>query len=89
MIRYHIIIYGDVQGVGFRYFTRKNAFLYNINGWVRNKSDGTVEIDAEGSEPDMAEFIKVLESGNMNSSIESINIEKLPDMKHYSSFNIV
>jgi len=89
MLRYHIIIHGDVQGVGFRYFTQKNASLYGINGWVRNKIDGTVEIDAEGSETNMTEFIKAVERGNRYSLVESANTEKLSDMKNYKSFNIV
>ena len=89
MLHYHFIIRGDVQGVGFRYFTQKNASLYGINGWVRNKIDGTVEIDAEGSETNMTEFIKAVERGNRYSLVESINTEKLSDMEYYKSFHIV
>ena len=89
MLHYHIIIHGDVQGVGFRYFTQKNALFYGINGWVRNKIDGTVEIDAEGSEINMTEFIKAVERGNRYSLVESTNTEKLSDMENYKSFNIV
>ena len=55
MIRYHVNVFGDVQGVGFRYFVLKNASLYGINGWVRNKSDSSVEIDAEGTEINIIE----------------------------------
>ena len=89
MLHYHFIIRGDVQGVGFRYFTQKNASLYGINGWVRNKIDGTVEIDAEGSETNMTEFIKAVERGNRYSLVESINTEKLSDMEYYKSFHII
>ena len=89
MLHYHFIIRGDVQGVGFRYFTQKNASLYGINGWVRNKIDGTVEIDAEGSETNMTEFIKDVERGNRYSLVESINTEKLSDMEYYKSFHII
>jgi len=89
MLHYHFIIRGDVQGVGFRYFTQKNASLYGINGWVRNKIDGTVEIDAEGSETNMTEFIKAVERGNRYSLVESINTEKLSGMEYYKSFHII
>lgn len=89
MLHYHIIIFGDVQGVGFRYFILQNASLYSINGWARNRIDGSVEIDAEGSGTNITEFIKAVESGNRYSLVKSINIEKLSDRGNYKSFNIV
>jgi len=44
-------IWGRVQGVGFRAFTRKRALALNITGWVSNVEDGSVKVAAEG-EPD-------------------------------------
>ncbi len=35
-------IYGDVQGVNFRYFTYQEASRLNLTGWARNAADGTV-----------------------------------------------
>ena len=88
-MHYHIIIYGDIQGVGFRYFIQKTALLYGINGWVRNKSDGTVEIDAEGSELNMVQFFNVAAKGNRFSRVESINKERSNDIIGYKSFDII
>ena len=48
MRRVHLIITGRVQGVYFRQSTRSTALACGVSGWVRNRSDGTVEIVAEG-----------------------------------------
>jgi acylphosphatase len=39
----HVIFFGRVQGVGFRYTARRIAERYNLTGWVKNLPDGTVE----------------------------------------------
>ena len=49
MRRVHLTISGRVQGVYFRQSTKTRALHYGVSGWVRNRSDGTVEIVAEGS----------------------------------------
>ena len=45
MIRRHIIFYGWVQGVGFRYRARHAASAYGCTGWVRNEWDGAVSME--------------------------------------------
>ena len=52
-----MIVSGRVQGVGFRYYVEDIALGMNISGWVRNLSDGTVEIDAEGEEDKLKKFL--------------------------------
>lgn len=44
----HVVFIGEVQGVGFRYSTRRFASQYPVSGWVKNKPDGTVEMIAQG-----------------------------------------
>jgi acylphosphatase len=39
----HVIVRGKVQGVGFRAFVEHEARRHGIEGWVRNRQDGTVE----------------------------------------------
>jgi acylphosphatase len=48
MVRSHVLFSGTVQGVGFRYTTQRFARELKINGWVKNLSDGRVEMMAEG-----------------------------------------
>ncbi len=47
VVQAHILFYGHVQGVGFRYAVQRYASSLGISGWVRNLSDGSVEIRAE------------------------------------------
>ena len=42
------MIRGRVQGVGFRYFVARRALALALAGWVRNRPDGAVEVEAEG-----------------------------------------
>ena len=47
-VRKHIIFYGRVQGVGFRYYSVYKSRKLGITGWVRNLYDGTVEMEVQG-----------------------------------------
>jgi acylphosphatase len=61
--RVHLAIKGRVQGVYFRQSARRQAESLGIRGWVRNRSDGTVEAVAQGK-PDAVElFVKWCHSG--------------------------
>ena len=50
------IVRGQVQGVGFRWATRNQARRLNLLGWVRNQSDGSVEILAMGEWAELLSF---------------------------------
>lgn len=56
-IRKHFIFYGEVQGVGFRWNAMYIARKYSVSGWARNLYDGTVEMEAEGTPPDIAALL--------------------------------
>jgi len=47
---YRYIVQGEVQGVGYRYFVLRQADALGIAGFARNRSDGSVEVVAEGGE---------------------------------------
>ncbi|MDO4260829.1 MAG: acylphosphatase [Eubacteriales bacterium] len=47
-VRKHILFFGRVQGVGFRYHATYKARLLGLTGWVRNLPDGSVELEAQG-----------------------------------------
>ena len=61
-IRKHIIFYGRVQGVGFRYYAVNKANQLGLTGWVRNLPDGTVEMEGQGNEPSIDELIIFLQN---------------------------
>lgn len=62
IIRKHIIFYGDVQGVGFRYTAKYTAAANNLIGWVRNLPDGSVEMEAEGLREDIASTVQTMKN---------------------------
>lgn len=63
MKKLHAIVYGRVQGVGFRYFIQRNATKLGLKGWVRNNEDGSVETLALGDEEKIAQMLKLLHEG--------------------------
>jgi acylphosphatase len=58
--RVYMLFSGRVQGVGFRYAAQDIGSALRINGWVKNTSDGKVEVVAEGEEATIKEFIEGL-----------------------------
>ena len=68
----HIKVRGRVQGVGYRYFVEKQAAKYHISGWVRNCSDGSVEIMAEGQPESLSLFIEQCGKGPLFGSVSKI-----------------
>ncbi|MFA6473057.1 MAG: acylphosphatase [Candidatus Latescibacterota bacterium] len=84
----HLIAHGRVQGVGFRYFVKDKASRYGIKGWVRNRSDGSVEIHAEGQKEYMDDFTAALKDGPLFGHVSDIESEKVEPTNKYSGFSI-
>lgn len=82
------IISGQVQGVGFRWFARKHATLLSIQGWVRNKNDGSVEVWAEGSTQTLEEFENRLKTGPLGARVHSIQVGEVQPMGTFRGFDI-
>jgi len=85
---YEYIIKGRVQGVGFRYFTYNNALLYKVKGYVKNLTDGSVEVLAIGEDDTISEFIKVLKKGPSLSKVNDIITNEIDNCPHYNDFKI-
>ena len=83
-----LIVHGYVQGVGFRYFTSKNASRIGVVGWVRNAYDGTVEIRAEGTKSKLKRFINRVEQGPSHAKVTKVDIDWRPSTGKFHSFNI-
>lgn len=75
--RVRIIVSGRVQGVGFRAATAQAAADGALAGWVANCSDGSVEIEAQGEEQQLAQFITWCHRGPRWARVESVVIEDL------------
>lgn len=76
-IRKEIIFYGRVQGVGFRYTAYHAANALGVTGYVRNRYDGSVEMQAEGSEESIDRLIMDIERGRYI-VIEDISQKQIP-----------
>lgn len=84
----HIIVHGRVQGVGFRYFTKTNGQRLGLAGWVRNLSDGTVEIWAEGRRKTLEQFIQDVQRGPSHGHVSHLNIDWKAPKNETSTFRV-
>jgi len=80
-------IRGRVQGVGYRYFTQRNALRLGVRGWVRNMPNGDVEVRAEADGAVLKRFREELERGPTSSQVREV-IEEAVRPELYSSFEI-
>lgn len=67
-----LIIEGKVQKVGMRHWIKQNALSLNILGWVRNKSDGSVEAFFFGNKDYVAQMISLCHKGPAFASVKKI-----------------
>lgn len=81
-------IYGRVQGVGFRYFTRKTGEKLGIKGWVKNVADGTVEVLAQGEEKKLQEFLQFLKRGPILAQVKDLEIIFRKPAQNFPNFQI-
>ena len=76
MVLRKVIVHGLVQGVGFRYAVAAAARSRGVAGWVRNRSDGTVEAVFEG-EPDAVEaMVEFVRNDPGHSSVERVEVSE-------------
>lgn len=73
--RAKIKVFGLVQGVNFRYYTKEQAEKLNLAGWVKNEPDGSVIIIAEGEEENIKKLIDWSKSGPPLASVSNIEVE--------------
>lgn len=74
MIRKRVIVHGRVQGVGFRWFTEATAREIGVSGFVRNRADGTVEVEVEGDPAKVASMVAWLKNGPSYARVTRIEV---------------
>ncbi len=80
---------GHVQGVGFRWWTRRQAEQLGLTGWVRNGDDErSVEVVAEGQPHDLDELERRLRSGPPGARVEEVAVRREPASGEYARFQI-
>jgi acylphosphatase len=84
---YKIHVSGRVQGVGFRWSAANEARMRGINGFIKNLSDGSVYIEAEGFKEQLNSYVDWCKKGPGYSIVESVIAEPFPPV-HYTDFRI-
>jgi acylphosphatase len=84
----HIVVQGIVQGVGFRYFVYHQATKLALNGYVRNLSNGDVEIEAEGERSLLEIFLAEIKVGPRFAHVKDLHIEWQTVGNTFTSFEV-
>jgi len=69
----HIIVRGQVQGVGYRAFVEDEAAIRGLEGWVRNRRDGAVEAVFAGSAEEVEMMIEACRKGPWSARVDGID----------------
>ena len=83
-----IHVTGKVQGVFFRASTEEKARALGINGWVRNQSDGSVRIIAQGTKSNLNALLEWLNHGPERADVDYVKWEETQGSQVYEEFKI-
>jgi len=71
----YISVSGDVQGVFYRHYAKKEAKKHGINGWITNEHDGSVTMYVQGDEIMIDQMIEWARIGSPMAKVEEITVE--------------
>ncbi len=86
--RLHGVVTGVVQGVNFRWFTQRRAAELGLVGYVRNRSDGSVEFVAEGSRPTLERLLDLVRTGPTSAVVEHVETHWSAATGEFNRFEI-
>ena len=86
--RYHFLIEGRVQGVGYRMSAQIAAQKIGVTGWVRNLRSGQVEMVAEGEPAQLERLLEWAWQGPNFAQITDISLEKITATGEFTQFEI-
>ena len=89
MKRVKVKIFGKVQGVFFRYNTKKMAEMLGVKGWVRNCEDGSVEAVFEGEDEKVDELVRWCRKGPSLARVEKIEVKDEKLKGEFKDFRII
>ena len=76
--RRHAVVSGRVQGVGFRWHCQRAACARELTGWVRNLTDGRVELEVEGPAGRIEAFLGEVERGPSGARVTALAVNEIP-----------
>jgi acylphosphatase len=71
--RLRAVVHGYVQGVGFRFFARREALTLGLHGYTRNQPDGSVEVVVEGQPEHLETYLARLQRGPSEAEVDWID----------------
>ncbi len=89
MRRIHAIVSGRVQGVSYRASTASEGRRLGVVGWVRNRPDGTVELEAEGPDDKISALLAWCEIGPPSAKVSSVAVDDIPVTGKDTMFAVV
>ena len=75
-VRRRVIVHGRVQGVFFRGSTEREAERAGVEGWVRNRTDGTVEAVFEGEPVAVEALVRYVGEGPRQARVDHVEIQE-------------
>ena len=84
----HAIVTGIVQGVNFRWFTQRRAADLGLVGYVRNRSDGSVEFVAEGTRDALERLVDEVRLGPSSAVVDNVDAQWSTPTGEYHRFEI-
>jgi acylphosphatase len=84
----HAVVTGYVQGVGFRYFVVEQAQRLGLQGYVRNQTNGDVEVVAQGTRSILENLLAQLRQGPMAAQVDEVQTTWRQPTIHTSNFHI-
>lgn len=88
MPRIRLIIKGSVQGVGFRHFARVQAEMLGLTGFVRNKINGSVEIEVQGQKESLNQFVGAIHAGPSNAEVTEVEKSDMQEKAFEPGFRV-
>ena len=80
---------GRVQGVSYRAATASEARRLGVVGWVRNRSDGSVELEVEGADERVASLLSWCEQGPPSARVARVAVEEISPTGQDTSFSVL
>ncbi len=82
----HLSITGRVQQVGYRESMRAEALALHLRGWVRNRSDGSVEATLQGTAADVDRLLRWCHRGPPHARVHNVHASPIDDAAPLGSF---
>lgn len=89
MIRVHLLVQGEVQGVFYRASTRDEALRLGLTGWVRNLESGDVEAEVEGPEERVEALVRWCWKGPPAATVSDVKVTRRDYRGEFSGFGVL